>query len=65
MLLKLLGNATSTKEEELSSFSTDLVHRYTNSKHNISVACGILDGTIVNSGEIFSFWNTLRRYYSR
>ena len=46
-------------EEELSEYSTDLVQRYTNSKNNISVCCSILDGTIVDSGETFSFWGTL------
>lgn len=57
--IELKQNATSPKEIEISSFSTNLVNRYTNSKHNISVACGILNGYTIENGEIFSFWNAL------
>ena len=36
-------------EEDLSSFTTQMVHRYTNSKHNISIACSSLNGTTLNT----------------
>lgn len=58
-VIELNQNATSTKETELASFSTNLVNRYTNSKHNISVACGLLNGTVIQNGDVFSFWGTL------
>ena len=56
---KLSTENTPPKETDISSFSTNLVHRYTNSKKNISVGCSILNGTVINSGDTFSFWNVL------
>lgn len=50
---------TPPQEIPIGAFSTDLVSRYTNSKENISVGLVALDGTIVENGEIFSFWDTL------
>lgn len=46
-------------EEDLSSFTTQMVHRYTNSKHNISTACSSLNGTTLTAGQTFSFWDTI------
>ena len=49
------------KKEEISSFSTKLLKDYSDKDRdsNIKLACSTLDGTIVNSKETFSFWDTI------
>ena len=47
------------KEETISEFSTRLPNDTKSWDHNIKLACRALNGTIVKSGEIFSFWDNL------
>ncbi len=46
-------------EEEISSFSTTIYIKDENRQNNITLACSQLNGTTVNSGDTFSFCNTL------
>lgn len=47
------------KEEEISSFSTKIVTKDANRQHNINLTCSTLNNTIVESGNTFSFCNTV------
>lgn len=47
------------RETKLSEFSTRLPNDTKARDDNIKLACKTLDGTIVKSGEIFSFWENL------
>lgn len=47
------------KEETISEFSTRLPNDTKSRDDNIKLACRALNGTIVKSGEIFSFWDNL------
>lgn len=46
-------------EEELSSFSTKILAKEENRVNNISKACSTINGTVINSGEFFSFWKVI------
>lgn len=48
-------------KEEISSFRTKLTKDYSDKDRdsNIELACSTLDGTIVDSKETFSFWDTI------
>lgn len=46
-------------ETDLSSFSTKIYIKESGRQHNISLTCSKLNGTIVKSGETFSFCNTV------
>lgn len=45
--------------EELSSFSTKILAKEENRVNNISKACSTINGTVINSGEVFSFWKVI------
>ena len=47
------------KEETISSFSTKLYSKDTSRQNNIKITCNTLNNTIVNSGETFSFCQTV------
>ena len=47
------------KEEIISSFSTNILDKDTGRQTNISITCSTLNGTIVKSGEAFSFCDTV------
>ena len=47
------------KEEVISSFSTNILDKDSGRQTNISLTCSTLNGTIVKSGETFSFCNTV------
>ncbi len=53
------GHDNPTTEIEMASFSTKLNGSASPRTNNINITTGILDGTIVNPGEIFSFCNTI------
>lgn len=46
-------------EEEIASFSTTIYIKDENRQNNLTLACSQLNGTVVKSGETFSFCNTL------
>ena len=46
-------------EEELFSFSTKILAKEANRVSNITLACSTINGTIINPGEIFSFWSVV------
>ena len=47
------------KEEKISEFSTRLPNDTEARDSNIKLACNTFNGTVVKSGAIFSFWNSL------
>ena len=47
------------KEEELFSFSTKVLAKEENRVSNIQLACNTINGKVVNSGDIFSFWEVI------
>lgn len=47
------------KEEVISSFSTNILDKDPDRQTNISLTCSSLNGTIVKSGETFSFCDTV------
>lgn len=47
------------KEEVISSFSTNILDKDSGRQTNISLTCSTLNGTIVKSGETFSFCDTV------
>ena len=47
------------KEIEISTFSTTLYSKDNERQHNIQLTCSSLNGTIVKSGETFSFCSTV------
>lgn len=47
------------QEEVISSFSTNILDKDTGRQTNISITCSTLNGTIVKSGETFSFCDTV------
>lgn len=47
------------KEIEISTFSTTLYSKDSERQHNIQLTCSSLNGTIVKSGETFSFCSTI------
>ena len=47
------------KEETISEFSTRLPNDTKSRDENIKLACKTLSGTVVKSGETFSFWDNL------
>jgi len=53
------NNNENKKEEELSLFSTRLIKDTKARESNINLACNTLNGTIVKSGETFSFWEVI------
>ena len=50
---------TEPKEEDISSFSTNITYKDENRDNNMSLACRELNGTIVKAHETFSFCDTL------
>ena len=52
-------NASKTIEEQLSAFSTKIYSNDANRTKNMEITTSTLDGTIVKSGETFSFCNTI------
>ena len=46
-------------EEEISSYSSNILSSNANRQRNVELACSTLSGTIVKPGEEFSFCNTL------
>ena len=46
-------------ETDIASFSTKIVYKDENRDNNMSITCSALNGTIVKSGETFSFCNTV------
>lgn len=50
---------TDLKEIEISTFSTTLYSKDNERQHNIQLTCSSLNGTIVKSGETFSFCSTV------
>lgn len=47
------------QEKVISSFSTNILDKDTGRQTNISITCSTLNGTIVKSGETFSFCDTV------
>lgn len=47
------------KEKTLTSFSTNILDKDSGRQTNISITCSTLNGTIVKSGETFSFCDTV------
>ena len=47
------------KEEDISSFSTNIMYKDENRQNNMELACNELNGTIVKAHETFSFCDTL------
>ena len=55
-----VSNTINNNETELSSFSTKIYTPDDEARqNNIRITCSRLDGTVVKSGEIFSFCNTV------
>ena len=54
-----LEDSEKKNEEELSSFSTKLPKDTKARESNINLACKTLNGSIVKSGETFSFWKVI------
>jgi len=52
----IVGNYT---EQQITEFSTRLPNDTEARDSNIELACSTLNGTVVKSGETFSFWNVL------
>lgn len=52
-------NAAPAPEEDIASFSTKIYIKESGRQHNIGLTCSKLNGTIVKSGEIFSFCSTV------
>ena len=50
---------TQPQEEVISSFSTNILDKDSGRQTNISITCSTLNGTIVKSGETFSFCDTV------
>ena len=50
---------TQPQEEVISSFSTNILDKEPGRQTNISITCSTLNGTIVKSGETFSFCDTV------
>lgn len=50
---------TELKEIEISTFSTTLYSKDNERQHNIQLTCSTLNGTIVKTGETFSFCSTV------
>lgn len=50
---------TEPKEIEISTFSTTLYSKDNERQHNIQLTCSTLNGTIVKTGETFSFCSTV------
>lgn len=48
-----------SKETEISTFSTTLYSKDIQRQNNIQITCSALSGTVVKSGEIFSFCSTV------
>ncbi len=46
-------------EEQLSTFSTNIMSSDPSRQHNIELTCNRLNGTIVKNGDTFSFYETL------
>lgn len=57
--IKQAGHDNPIAEIEMASFTTKLVGSPSARTNNISITCGILDGTIVENGKTFSFCNTI------
>lgn len=51
--------STPKQETEISSFSTKIYTKESNRQNNLSITCSALNGTIVKSGETFSFTDTI------
>lgn len=51
--------ATQSEEQELATFSTKLGGKDTPRSRNIGITTSILNGTVVNNGETFSFCETV------
>ena len=47
------------KEETIASFSTNILDKDSNRQINVNITCSTLNGTIVKSGETFSFCDTV------
>lgn len=50
--------SSSTREEEIATYSTNLSGSTENRLTNIRITCDKLNGTVVNNGDTFSFCNT-------
>lgn len=55
----IVGLGNNYTEQLISEFSTRLPNDTEARDSNIELACSTLNGTVVKSGEIFSFWNNL------
>ena len=53
------AQATAPKETQISTFSTKIVTKDTNRQNNIQITCSTLNNSIVKTGDIFSFCNTV------
>lgn len=51
--------STPAPETDIASFSTKIVYKDKNRDNNMSITCSALNGTVVKSGETFSFCNTV------
>lgn len=56
---KLNISHTEPKEETIASFSTNILDKDSGRQTNINITCSVLNGTIVNSGDTFSFCDTV------
>ncbi len=52
-------NNNKPKEEDIASFSTNILYKDENRQNNMDLACKELNGTIVKAHETFSFCDTL------
>lgn len=52
-------DSTPSSETDIASFSTKIVYKDKNRDNNMSITCSALNGTVVKSGETFSFCNTV------
>lgn len=50
---------TESKEIEISTFSTTLYSKDSERQHNLQLTCSSLNGTVIKSGETFSFCSTV------
>ena len=55
----IINGISELNEEQITEFSTKLPNDTNARDLNIEIACKNLNGTVVKSGEIFSFWDNL------
>ena len=56
---KDISHKEEPSEEQLSTFSTNIMSSDPSRQHNIELTCNRLNGTIVKNGDTFSFYETL------